>query len=216
MRLSARVSGRYRRARGDRGLALVEMAIVSPFLALMLAGILEYGTLWRDSLTATSSSRAAARVVTNLGDDPLADYQALLALHSGLAPIEGHTLEYVMIYLASAVDGQPSATCFDGAGDPVKDSGGFCNVYTGADVATIVGLSCSDDSPCDEFPTDSACAGTDSLTADFCPGIRQTDQNVGLTSVGVWVRISRDYTTGIFPGDGVTMEEYSVMKVEPR
>ena len=55
-------------ARGDRGLAMVEMAIVAPFLALIVAGILEYGTLWRDNLTVTSSSRAAARVVSNLGD----------------------------------------------------------------------------------------------------------------------------------------------------
>ena len=33
---------------------------------------------------------------------------------------------------------------------------------------------------------------------------------------GVWVRISRDDITGILPGDGVSMEEHSVMRVEPR
>ena len=35
----------WERARNDRGLAMVEMAIVAPLLALLMAGILEYGTL---------------------------------------------------------------------------------------------------------------------------------------------------------------------------
>ena len=68
----------WERARNDRGLAMVEMAIVAPLLALLMAGILEYGTLWRDDLTVTSSSRAATRVVSNLGTDHLSDYEALL------------------------------------------------------------------------------------------------------------------------------------------
>jgi hypothetical protein len=36
-----------------------------------------------------------------------------------------------------------------------------------------------------------------------------------VTDVGVWVRINREYTTGIFPGDGVTITDYTVMTVEP-
>ncbi|MEM9468075.1 MAG: TadE family protein [Actinomycetota bacterium] len=203
------------RARGDRGLAMVEMAIVAPFLALIVAGILEYGTLWRDNLTVTSSSRAATRVVSNLGDNHLADYEALLSLNSGLSAIDGYTLEYVMVYDASAADGAPSATCFDGNGDPVPDSGGGCNVYSAADIATVLGLDCS--TACDEFPVAADCGSATSLTEDFCPQQdRETDQRNGLTSVGVWVRITRDYFTGIFPGDGVTIEDYSVMKVEPQ
>ena len=99
---------------------MVEMAIVAPFLALLLAGILEYGTLWRDNLTVTSSSRAASRVVSNLGSDHLSDYEALLSLNAGLSAIDGYTLEYVMIYDASAHDGAPSAGCFSGSGDPLE------------------------------------------------------------------------------------------------
>ena len=200
------------RANGDRGLAMVEMAIIAPFLALIVAGILEYGTLWRDNLTVTSSSRAATRVVSNLGDNSLADYEALLSLNSGLSAIDGYTLEYVMIYDASAADGSPSPTCFNSSGDPVANSGGNCNVYTGAQVAAIDSLSCT--TTCTEFPNTPTCAG--GFTFDFCPQAeRETDQTAGLTSVGVWVRIQRDYFTGIFPGNGVTIEDYAVMKVEP-
>ncbi len=205
---------RAARARGDRGLAMVEMAIVAPFLALMMAGILEYGTLWRDSLTVTSSSRAAARVVSNLGDNHLADYEALLTLSSGLESIDGYTLEYVMIYDASAADGAPSSSCFNFAGDPVDSTTGRCNVFSAADMATVLSINCT--VSCNEFPSNSTCSHGSSMTFHFCPQEdRQTDQSLGLTSVGVWVRIKRDYFTGIFPGEGVTIEDYSVMKVEP-
>lgn len=191
---------------------MVEMAIVAPFLALIVAGIVEYGTLWRDSLTVTSSSRAASRVVSNLGDNNLSDYEALLSINSGLAAIDGYTLEFVMIYDASAADGSPNPNCFDGSGDPIVNSGGNCNVYTGAQVAAMDALSCT--TSCTEFPSNPTCSG--GMTFDFCPqSERNTDQATGLTSVGVWVRIERDYFTGIFPGDGVTIEDYAVMKVEP-
>lgn len=191
---------------------MVEMAIIAPFLALMVAGILEYGTLWRDNLTVTSSSRAATRVVSNLGDNHLADYEALLSLNSGLSAIDGYTLDGVMIYNAVDVDGQPHSSCFDGSGNP-QDSTGFCNFYTAAEVALMPSLNC--ESGCTQFPNNSNCAGA--LSVHFCPQTaRETSQSAGLTSVGVWVSINRDYFTGIFPGDGVTIIDQAVMKVEPQ
>jgi len=200
-----------RRARGDRGLAMVEFAIVAPLLALLMAGIVEYGTLWRDNLTVTSSTRAAARVASNLGDNHLADYEAILSLDSGLAAIDGMTLEGVLVYDAAASNGAPHASCFDPSGDP-QSSSGRCNHYTGAQVTAMSSIDCS--VSCSEFPNNSNCAG--GLAASFCPqDDRETDQASGLSSVGVWVRVNRDYFTGLFPGDGVTITDQTVMKVEP-
>ncbi len=202
------------RAESDRGIAMVEMAIIAPLLALIMAGIVEYGTLWRDNLTVTSSSRAAARVVSNLGTDHLSDYEALLSLNAGLSAIDGYTLEYVMIYDASATDGAPSPLCFNSSGDPVENALGNCNLYTAGDLATVLAIDCT--STCDEFPDNATCSSGLSMTFAFCPdGERRDSHAAGLSSVGVWVRIQRDYFTGIFPGDGVTIEDYSVMKVEP-
>lgn len=207
-----RLFRRSRRLEGDRGLAMVEMAIVAPLLALLIGGIVEYGTLWRDAQTVTSSSRAATRVASNLGDNYLADYEALLSLNAALSSIDGVVLEDVMIYDASAADGAPHSSCFDSSGDP-RDSSGYCNHYSGADVAAINAIDCS--VSCSEFPNNSNCAGA--LTVYYCPQTdRETDQSLGLDSVGVWVRISRQYFTGMFPGDGVTIEDRTVMKVEPQ
>ena len=201
-----------RRCRNDDGVALVEMALIAPLLALLIAGMLEFGTLWRDNLTVSTSTRAAARVVSNLGDERLADYEALLTLDAGLSGVEGLTVEGVLIYDAASADGEPHPSCFDVSGDP-QPSPGLCNFYTAAQVSSMSSLSCA--VTCVQFPNNATCAG--GLTVYFCPqDDRETDQSLGNTSVGIWVRTDRGYFTGIFPGDGVTMTDRTVMRVEPR
>ena len=203
---------RSHRCETDRGVAIVEMAIVAPFLALLVAGIFEFGTMWRDDLTLSSGTRAAARVVSNLGDDRLADYEALLTLDAALSTVDGFTVEAVLIFDAAASDGQPDPSCFDAAGDP-QASTGYCNIYTGAQIASMPSLNCL--ATCSEFPNNTNCAG--GLTVYFCPqDDRETSQAAGTTNVGVWIRGDRAYYTGMFPGDGVTMTDRTVMKVEPR
>ena len=65
---------------------MVEMAIVAPLLALLVAGILEYGTLWRDNLTVTSSTtrRIDSSCCRTWATTTSSDYEALLSLESGL------------------------------------------------------------------------------------------------------------------------------------
>jgi len=202
-----------RRFRKDDGVALVEMALVAPLLALLIAGIVEFGTLWRDNLTVATSTRAAARVVSNLGDERLADYEALLTLDAALGGVDGLAVEGVLIYNAASADGEPHVSCFDASGDPQASSLGECNFYTAAQVASMASLSCA--VTCAEFPVSPTCAG--GLTVYFCPqDDRETDQSLGNTSVGIWVRTSRPYFTGMFPGSGVTMTDQTVMRVEPR
>jgi hypothetical protein len=55
---------RSRRLRGDRGAALVESAIVLPFLVLMVFGIVELGFLFRSASVVTSSTRSGARLMS--------------------------------------------------------------------------------------------------------------------------------------------------------
>lgn len=194
-----------RRAAGDRGAALAEFAIVVPLLGLLVAGIIEFGTAWRDSLTVTSSTRASARVVSNLGDERLADYEALLSLRAGLSTIEGITVEGILIYDASAADGEPHANCFDGSGDPQASSTGNCNFYTGTQLETLTAA---------DFIGTSNCLGAPD--AEWCPVTeRETTLASGLSEAGVWIRVHRTWFTDMFPGDGVRIEDKTVMNVEP-
>lgn len=196
---------RLRRGRGDRGLAMVEFAVVAPLLALLVAGILEFGTAWRDNLTVTNATRSAARVASNLGDARLADYEALVTLDAAIAQMEGVTLDGVLIFDASAADGRPAAACFDAGGNPRDSSTGNCNYYSAAEIAS---LSTAD------FPGTTSCAGA--LDVHWCPVTeRQTTQSLGLDDVGVWMRIERDWYTGVFPGTGFTITDTTVMRLEP-
>jgi len=185
-------------ARGERGVAMVEMAIMTPFLALLVAGIVEYGTLWRDDLTVTSATRSAARVISNAGNGEGADFEGILSLRAALTSIDGVTVEGMMVYKATAADGEPDASCFL-AGNP-RSANGQCNYYSAAQIQSLTA---------GDF---SACTGPD---ASWCPTGRDVAQIGGTDNVGVWVRITRPYFTGILPGDGVTITDFTVMSIEP-
>jgi Flp pilus assembly protein TadG len=198
-RVASRLRKRIRRGRGDRGVALIEMALVAPFLALLVAGIVEFGTLWRDDLTVTSATRSAARVVSNAGTTEGADYEGILSLRAALKSIDGVTVEGLLIYDASAANGEPNSDCFDSSGNP-RSRTNLCNYYTASQINTLTASSFS------------ACTGPD---ASFCPLNRDVTQVGGTTDLGVWLRIQRDFITGLIPGDGITITDYTVMKLEP-
>ena len=52
-------------ARNDEGSTLAEMAIMVPFLAIMLAGVSEFGRFFQTYTTMAKSTRAAARYLSN-------------------------------------------------------------------------------------------------------------------------------------------------------
>lgn len=55
----AKIGGRFRRA--DEGQALVEFALVVPFLLLFLVGIVEFGRAWNLHQVLTDAAREGAR-----------------------------------------------------------------------------------------------------------------------------------------------------------
>lgn len=192
-----------RRLRGDGGLAIVEFAIVAPLLALFVAGIIEFGMAWRDNLTVSSATRSAARVASNLGDNELADLEALLTLKAALGPLDGSQLVGVLIYDGSATDGAPSPACFDAGGNPQASAAGNCNYYTAAMISSLAPAN---------FGSGGSCGAWDWY---YCSVSERSTNQVSLDDVGVWVRINRDWFTDIFPGNGMTIEDQTVMRVEP-
>lgn len=191
---------RRRRANGDRGVAMVEMAIVAPFLAMMVAGIVEFGTMWRDDLTVTSATRSAARVISNAGDVEGADLEGILSVRAALESIDGITVDGMLVYDGGSADGAPSPLCFDPSGDPISSAAGECNFYSANQIQTLTAA---------DFST---CTGPDYA---WCPANCDDQQTGGTDFIGVWIRIDREYYTGIIPGDGITLTDYTVMNMEP-
>ena len=206
MSLTSRLRPRTRRAKDDRGLVAVEVAIIMPLLVLLVSGIIEFGMAWRDSLTVSSGTRSAARVVSNLGGNRLSDYEALLTLDAALQGLSTSNVAGVMIYDGSAADGSVPAACLGSGGTPTSVSG-LCNYYT-ASMLSSISLANFDGASA------TTCSST-SWDHFFCPTSRETRQNMGLQEVGVWVRVKRDWVTKMFPGQGLTVEHQTVMNVEP-
>ncbi|MGH9084604.1 MAG: TadE/TadG family type IV pilus assembly protein [Acidimicrobiales bacterium] len=72
-------SRRHRRARGSRGAALVEFAIISPLLFLLIFGIIEFGWIFYQKLDVRHGARETARLAAvnfNPDDEANGDDQA--------------------------------------------------------------------------------------------------------------------------------------------
>ncbi|MEY2403277.1 MAG: hypothetical protein QOD38_828 [Acidimicrobiaceae bacterium] len=183
---------RGRRLQGDRGAALVEAAIILPFLALLVFGIVELGFLFRSATIVSSSTRAGARLAAAqyAGAKTAADRTTVLdnvrqtvekdlqSRGSTDTPIE------LLVYKAN-----PN-------GDPLP-SGDFS--------------SCSTD--CLVFGWNSGAAMFDPpsgawIGADGCGKV--------IDSIGVWLRV-RHVPIGFSSVVGtIDLKEKTVMRLEPR
>lgn len=193
---------RARRGRGDRGAALTELVLIVPILALIVCGVLEFGMAWRDSMTVSNALRSGARVGSNMGDDRYADYDILKAIEAAMREIpDTARVQRIVVYKADTSNSAPSATCQ--AGTPVT---GVCNVYTGADLSRTQSAftgttNCSTGTPPDRF---------------WCPTSRVNNQALGADYLGIWMQVTYNWITHMFPGTGLTIKDRVVMRLEPR
>jgi Flp pilus assembly protein TadG len=79
-----RMRQRIRNAFGERGAALVEMAILLPLLIVLVFGIIEYGLLFKEKLTIAAAATSSARTGATMGTRAEADFAILQALEAGL------------------------------------------------------------------------------------------------------------------------------------
>lgn len=196
MRSRRTVSGRG--GRRERGAVFTELVIVVPLLLLLVLGVVEIGFRSNKVQTAVTASRAGARVGSSVGDSRLADYNILQALSGALSDIDAADVERIIVYRASAPNGDLPGGCSSG---PVE---GECNHYTAADFTHV---------PAD-FTTDGPDCEDDAPDWKWCPLDRVTDQSAGADWLGVEVRINH---TSVAPFLGDTMlTDRTVMRLEPR
>ena len=190
------------RCRGERGAALVESAIITPVLMLFLFGIFEFGFAFRDYLTVANATRDGVREVSVAGDVGDADYRMLRSIRRASAALPDGGLDIVVVFEASGPTSTVPAGC--AAGSPAS---GVCNVYTPAQMGLDISF----------FGCQSIAAGdpVDSPDRHWCPRDRETSVGTGLDYIGVYVRGSHEYITGLF-GSSVTFEDQMILKVEPQ
>lgn len=191
-----------RRACGDKGATLVESAVITPVLLLFVFGIFEFGFAFRNYLGVANSTRDAAREASVAGNVLDADYRMMRAVERASAALPNNAIERIVIWEASGPsDGVPSSCA---SGTPAD---GLCNVYSGSDLTT----------PKVHFGCQEIALGdpVDSPDRFWCPGDREVSVGSGLDYVGVYIRITHRYITGLF-GDDIVFEDQMILKVEPQ
>lgn len=189
---------RIGRTRGDRGAALVEAAIVTPVLLLLVFGLFEMGLLFRDYLGATAAASDGARTASISADDPRADWQVLQSIKRTSAALPEDSLKRIVIFDAGSDPANlldPQAGCLSGS----PAAGSMCNAYTPADWDTYD----ADKFECDGLVPEPVWCGKDRTSSDTAPSY-----------IGVWMLVTHKYVTG-FVGDSIDLTPMTVYRIEP-
>lgn len=128
-RCQSKLKFRSKRTRNERGAVLVEGAIVVLFIAVLINGVLDYGTLFGDSDSLSGATRAAAIAGGNTGLLPVDDYTILRNVIDKPGT-QRAGVERVVIYKAATGSAGPPAECM--TGDPATVTQ-LCNIYTESD-----------------------------------------------------------------------------------
>lgn len=182
------------KARGqdrERGAALVEAALISPIVFLLVFAIIDGGMFFKDFLAVGTASRDGARAGIAQEADALADWDILRAVERGLTAVNRSDVELIVVFKATALDDVPSAACR--AGNPQS---GACNVYSRSDL----------DLTLDQFKVKPQhWKGQD----------RDITAGGGTDLVGVYVRSRHTFAVGVL-GQSRAIEETTVMRMEPK
>jgi Flp pilus assembly protein TadG len=184
----------------DRGVVLVEFAMVLNLLLALGLGVYEFGFAWRSSAAVTSGARSAARTASSLATDDSADYQALSSIRSDLeASGLLEELDLVVVFKSTTTDGAVPSACKTNT-----TTSALCDIYTGAQVRAL------DEA---DFDTTTGCM-TATVVANYCPNVRNSIM-ASADYVGVWVKVRHNYVTHLF-GSGIDIKRTAVMRIEPR
>ncbi len=209
----------------ERGAVMIEATIILPLLLLMVFGIAELGFLFKDTITLTTTTRAGARVASNLADNRNADYETLrtITAAAGGKAIGLENIEAVLIYNATNHDGVPPA-CLDANGDPQASNAtdSECNLYTNAQVTLVANDPAEavkhfggTNTPATDLTCSTVVDSKPIWDVNFCPSQRNRTPNPRTEYIGVYVQVNHDYITGVLLMDSISFSDSTVMGIEP-
>lgn len=188
VQLASRRPAKLRRGRAaDRGAALVEAAMVTPLLVLLVFGIIEFGLLFKDTSSVAAAAASGARTAATQARTNGYQDNVAAAVTGALSSV-GATPQELVVYRVEK----------NGLNQPVNWSS-----------AQITGCS-----TCYKFTwsggqwVPSGGSGWAAAAQQACGPVATTDY------VGVWIKARHDMLTGMF-GSARTITEKTVMRLEP-
>ena len=192
--IKLRLRSALRHSRDQRGVTLLETAIVLPMLLLLAIGLAEVGFLVIDQMAVANAAREGARVGAAAGPyfDPIttldADDLILRSVERALCHLENGRAERVLIY-AAASNGGPANTT-------------QVNEYI-LPVAT---------------PLNCTSSSATAFICVSCPWDPKSRDNIppDLVDIGVEVEYKHDPILGLFPFTSILdLSDRAVMRIEP-
>lgn len=177
----------------DRGAVLIEAAIVFPVVMVLLFGIIEYGFVFKDSLTVTSATRSGARTAASQAKYTTFFDAAQGAVGAAMSALPDDGPQELWIFKAGP-NGRPVVS----GGAEAPDFSVPCSICTRY---TWNSATRSWTEVASTWPVSSqnACAST----------------SVDPDAVGVYLKAKHDYFTRLF-GSTRTLTDSTVMRLEPR
>ncbi|MDH3500753.1 MAG: pilus assembly protein, partial [Acidimicrobiia bacterium] len=105
-RLHAQDKARGNDVAGQRGIALVEFALILPLLLSLVVGIAEFGLAFKDFLSVSNAAREGARVAASAGNEPTADCSVRVHLAESFIALNLTRLDRLEIFQANS-NGDP-------------------------------------------------------------------------------------------------------------
>ena len=188
--------GDRRRARGSRGAALLEAALITPLFLSLLFGSIEWGYGFLDRLTTKNASLVGARAGASEGTNTDADYEILQAVKQASAAANATKVTFVVVYKAASYTASVPASCL------TASQAGVCNRYSGSDFT---------------LPLGSFGCLSGSRDTSWCPSTRKTALSGAKGPpdyLGVYVQLHHTNLTGFF-GGGFDFKSDTVIRMEP-
>lgn len=128
-RIHKRISQRSQARRDQRGAALVESAIIILPLCIILFGIIEFGFVFKDSLTLSSASRAGARTASAATESDAMITAAWEATKKAGTAAKFQNGDTILIYKADENSGLPvgGAACSSQCAKSTYNNGAWSN-----------------------------------------------------------------------------------------
>ena len=187
-----------RRRSGARGAVTVEMAIVAPFLLVLLFGIAEFGLAWTSGNRLEGAVSTAARTGSVSGSLAEADNHILMSLRASLDADLRANVERVIVFRSDR-NGSMNSACRTTTPGTGVSSGFRCNVYSRTQLETA--------------------GPTSTLPNGFWPPTGRQDHladtPAGPDYIGVTVITRHDDVSGTFWRNGFRLERTSIYRIQP-
>jgi hypothetical protein len=208
-----------RRSPDDRGVAVIELALVLTVLTLLSFGAFDLGLLWRESTAVERAVHASGRAISSIADGRHADYEALRAVDAVLSGRSSRTqVIKVIVYRSTAANGvvPPQCLAVPMAGSGPYGVSGTCNVYDPTRVRESDvgrGFATGADGSCSPLAWDFQWCPTDRNRAQAQGGIPGTQ--IPPDVAGIYIETRTTLLSGVLPWGPVKVTKRSTFRLEP-